>query len=343
MTSAVVLAALALLAAADAAAASPECAPTATHAAARIVAVDAAGGLRPQAAPEVRAGERFVQTVADRWIFALEPREFGWAVRIYDPHAGAGPDAADLSAPTPPLHLDPNPRDLAGWHFRNAANTGPNRGDVNAPQHLRRFVFALDAAGLADPDAARGEGWLHILDFRLTPPEPGRRARLTDLRFEACLAWPRPDPSASAEASSAPEDVEIFGACGLGRAGFALDAAFAPPALTGDLDGDGSHDRLVQVRRRSDGRRALALCRAGTWLHVMGPDAGPLPPGWLDRLEAWRLVPRDHGPFGYVDEPPWPEAAGDVLVLERLEKEMILVFWRDGGLRAQQVYRMVEP
>ena len=63
----------------------------------------------------------------------------------------------------------------------------------------------------------------------------------------------------------------------------------------------------------------------------------------FDSLEAWRVVPRDHGAFGYVDEPAWPDADGDVLVLERIEKEMTLLYWRDGTLHHQLVYRYVEP
>ena len=43
---------------------------------------------------------------------------------------------------TPPWHLVPNPRYVEGWHFRNASNTGPNDGSVNAPQETREFIFS---------------------------------------------------------------------------------------------------------------------------------------------------------------------------------------------------------
>ncbi|MCB1163933.1 hypothetical protein KDL67_14695 [bacterium] len=295
----------------------------------------------------VVAGESFREAVGPRWLFVLEPEPAGWGIRLYE-------QGRDLSAITPPIRGASNPRDLLGWHFRNAANTGPNTGDVNAPQSPRRFRFAttlerLDALapsrdpaapGLTAPGEQDGAGELRILDFTLDSLEPGGRARFAAMDFELCLRWP-------AEAGyPAPEDREILGACGLDLGAFALDGVFPPYTLQGDLDGDGSFDTLAQVRRRSDGRRALALCRAGTWLDLIGlenDEDAALYPGFIDHLEAWRLVPREHGPFGYVDEPAWPRADGDVLVLERVEKEMVLLYWADGALHTQRVYRYVEP
>jgi len=89
-------------------------------------------------------------SVGSDWTLVLEPDRYGWVGRLL------GADGVDLSRITPPLH-GPNPRELHGWHFRNSANTGPNKGDVNAPQRLRRFLFAGDIApdwprsGAAEP------------------------------------------------------------------------------------------------------------------------------------------------------------------------------------------------
>lgn len=136
----------------------------------------------------VTAGERFAAPVGPGWAFALEPDPNGWILRL------RAADDKDLARITPPYHFVPNPRDLHGWHFRNRANTGPNVGDVNAPQHHREFIFdrALNP-GLSDGErvaAAEGRGELLILDFELSPPKPGERARFESLNFEACLSWP---------------------------------------------------------------------------------------------------------------------------------------------------------
>ena len=89
-----------------------------------------------------------------------------------------------------------------GWHFRNADNTAPNDGSVNAPQELRQFIFSPvvgrgadyggSATGTEDVEAVRsyGTGWLLIEAYRLTPPAAGDRAGFEFLEFAACLTWP---------------------------------------------------------------------------------------------------------------------------------------------------------
>jgi hypothetical protein len=334
-------------------AASQSCEPTATHHALRI------GGDAGTGPLVLHTGEAFRREIGNGWIFALEPHKFGWSIRLYD-------GAIDLSAATPPHGGVPNPRDLFGWHFRNADNTGPNRGDVNAPQGDRRFVFATSRAMLAklapatDPGVPRyvepgpdaGVGRLEVLGYKLADLERGSKARMIYLEFEVCLSWPKAsadpdgDPVDAGPTYSA-EDIETFGSCGLDLETFELDAAILPRGLQVDLDGDDALDTIAQIRRRSDGKRGLALCRAGTWLHVLGMDGRPvgeaLRPGYFDQLEAWGSLARDHGPLGYEGEPAWPLSDGDVLVLERIEKEMILLYWKDGGLHSRQVYRFVEP
>ena len=133
-------------------------------------------------------GEAFARPAGPGWVFALDPAPEGWIVRL------RAPDGRDLAAITPPYHFVPNPRELYGWHFRNRANTGPNDGDVNAPQARRDVIFDL-GEGADPPDAARvaaaeGRGVLLITGFTLSPPEPGTLAYFSRLSFEACLTWP---------------------------------------------------------------------------------------------------------------------------------------------------------
>jgi len=311
----------------------------------------------------IMAGERFAERFGPGWVFALEPVEHGWVMRVYEHDT---PDAVDLTALTPPLRMAPNPRDILGWHFRNADNTGPNRGEVNAPQEIRAFFISPGLAGtggyrpppdpaapgLAAPDPETdGVGRLRIRDYGLADLAPGERARMVYLAFEACLAWPKTTDQKQREADRAslvfrPEDRETFGACGLDLQTWTLDAAIAPRLLGGDFDGDGSLDEAAQIRRDSDGARAIALCRAGTWLDILGDAATPglfLRAGYIGQMEAWRALPPDHGRLGYEGEPDWPDAAGDVLALERIEKELWLVYWADGAWRTQRVYRHIEP
>jgi len=128
-------------------------------------------------------------------VFALEPVEHGWVMRVYEHDT---PDAVDLTALTPPLRMAPNPRDILGWHFRNADNTGPNRGEVNAPQEIRAFFISPGLAGtggyrpppdpaapgLAAPDPETdGVGRLRIRDYGLADLAPGERARMVYLAF----------------------------------------------------------------------------------------------------------------------------------------------------------------
>lgn len=137
---------------------------------------------------EVTAGERFAEPVGLGWTFELDPDAWGWVIRL------RAPGGDDLARITPPFHFVPNPRDLHGWHFRNRANTGPNVGDVNAPQETRGFIFDREIPpGWPDPtrvEKADGRGALEIVDFSLSPPEPGARAHFTRLSFDACLTWP---------------------------------------------------------------------------------------------------------------------------------------------------------
>jgi len=75
---------------------------------------------------------------------------------------------------------------------------------VNAPQELRAFVFSPQVGReIQGPSAtssptideaervqAFGRGWLHVDEFRLTPPRRGERVSFEFLKFSACLTWP---------------------------------------------------------------------------------------------------------------------------------------------------------
>ena len=86
----------------------------------------------------VKQREDFNHTTPSGWILRLAPVDHGWLLQL----AMKGRESEDLSRLTPPWHFVPNPRQLEGWHFRNADNTGPNDGSVNAPGALRDFIFS---------------------------------------------------------------------------------------------------------------------------------------------------------------------------------------------------------
>ncbi len=281
--------------------------------------------------------EPHVQVIGPGWLLFVEPQPKGWRVTLRD---GANPDdARDLTSVTPPFGSGPNPRDLLGWQFRNAANTGPNTGDVNAPQATRNLWFSTALAGTggyrppdpnapallpADPDD--GHITLNIVDFELTPPEPGSVAGMTAIAFEACVTWPRlPDLCLPDDPAWRPQ------------------AAFPPPVLTGDFDGDGRSDRAVQLQHAGDGTRAIGICLDTAPALLFTGHTRPLPQGLVGRIEAWSVMDRDHPPLPHVGAPPWPDPDGDVLALERIEKSLHLLYLRHGGWQVQEVYRMIEP
>ena len=316
--------------------------------------------LSRHAAPYVAGDRSFYQEIGKGWWFGLVKQPYGWSLQLKD-----GPDAnsVDLSTITPP-YRGPNPRQIYGWHFRNAANTGPNEGDVNAPQEDRLFFFSEGLSGTGGykppkegagfvPGPEDGLGWLKILDFGLADLAPGEKARMNYLEFEACITWPKTAEEKQREADAKSpvfldEEREIFGSCGLDLAHtYDLDAAILPRALGGDIDGDGSIDEIAQIRRKSDGKRGLALCRAGTWMHVLGMDGEAvgedLEPGYFDQMEVWNWRAKNQGPAGFVAEEHFSAADGDIVVLERIEKQVILLYWKDGALRSNQIHRFVEP
>jgi hypothetical protein len=148
---------------------------------------------------EVVAGSSFSRSTPGGWILRLTPSPgSGWLLSV----STKGRESEDLSRLTPPWHFVPNPREIEGWHFRNATNTGPNDGSVNAPQELREFIFSPEVGGSIEyggsatsaEDVARvrsfGRGWLFVERYTLSPPRRGERAAFESLKFTACLTTP---------------------------------------------------------------------------------------------------------------------------------------------------------
>jgi hypothetical protein len=160
-------------------------------------------------------GRLFEQAMADGLVFRLTPEVLGWTIGVV---AARRPDEDFVAVATPP-YRGINHRYLEGWHFRNRANTGPNEGDVNAPQHERDFAFVLNHAdyqraaqaldGLlwgAKPQAdvqrmqdtldavARGRGLLRITDSTLGNLVPGAQAWFESMSFDVELCRPGAAP-----------------------------------------------------------------------------------------------------------------------------------------------------
>ncbi len=293
---------------------------------------------------EIYGQHEFVRELPNGWQFKLNRVEHGWEIRLFDKDPALG--AVDLSQITPPLRGGvPNARQVFGWHFRNADNTGPNEGDVNAPQHLRLFLFdpALSGTGglkLSDGelnvDDAPGRGWLQVHELGLTDLLQDRRARANYLKFTACLTWPR-EPTSDAHIKTDEADLEIAGRCGLDLERWRLHTLVAPSVLGLDIDGDDANDLVFQIINRQTEERTLGLCRAGTWFHLLG-EAVDAAPGYLHTLSAlenWQTVMRDFAEVGEVD---WPDSDGDLLLVERVEKSMYLIYWKEGEIRTLRVY-----
>jgi hypothetical protein len=298
---------------------------------------------------EVSGARPFHQSVGPGWTFTLLPQPHGWALRL------VAADGLDLSQVTPPFH-GPNPRDLFGWHFRNADNSGVNDGSVNAPQRLRLFLFAPSIEGTGGYRPPRGDapevdadgrGWLRIDDMGLADLAPGEQARMVYLKFTACLTWPKSAALMREERDRSsptftPEEIETLGACGL-RSPYEPKAYITPRMLGGDLDGDDAHDHAALVTRTTDGKFGLAVCRAGTYLELVGFDRAVdgLEPGYFEQLEAWTVQPVGAVPR-YDGAPPLPALDHDVITLERIEKSSYTLYWDGTRFRARRDYRYVE-
>jgi len=283
------------------------------------------------------------------WTFHLKRSEFGWEIRLVDE------GGIDLSQMTAPLHGPVNPRQIYGWHFRNADNSGPNRGEVNAPQTRRVFGFDPALSGTAgyrpnetggiDALDQPGCGVLTIQDMGLADLEPGQQARLIYLKFNLFLAWPpterelRRNEEAAlvlAQQRQVTADItENLGGCGLDLRAFAITPYLTPVQLTGDFDNDGSLDDAVPVTRRVDGKRGLAICRAGTWLHLLGltDRIGPeLVPAYFDSIDWWRINPPSGPENGNACQ---LESPCQSLTIGKDDSSSVDIFWTGSGFSSQ--------
>lgn len=297
----------------------------------------------------------FYLVLNNGWVLALISHPNGWVLRLLDREHS---EALDLSQVTPPFSAGvPNPRDLFGWHFRNRDNSGLNTGEVNAPQLLRLFQFSPELSGTggfkpsnnAQSLQASGRGWFKILDYGLGDLDADQRASMKYLRFEACLSWPKSTDQQRAEADYqsliyTATEREYFTQCGLDFSAFELNPVDTRPrVLSGDIDGDGAIDQLVRVERISDGVRGIAVCRAGTWLKLLGfdPEMDQGLSGDLRHIvsafSVWYLRQRSDETQAQTQL----DSAGDTLVLERPEKGMAWLHWKEGSFNWQKAYSVV--
>ncbi len=298
---------------------------------------------------EVSGNHAFRQSVTNDWTVQLLPSKYGWDLRI------TGKDGVDLSQITPPFRQAPNSREIYGWHFRNANNTARNTGDVNAPQYTRPFVFSpsLTGTGGFKPSSSGlpidaqnhevGRGVLRVLDMGLTDLEKGQQARMNYLKFDICLSWPKSDDEIKEKIDAinpnySNEETEIFYSCGLDRNLFELSAWVLPRLLSGDLDGDNSNDLVVPITRKSDNHKAIAICRAGTWLSLIGigPNSEVALKSeyytfeqYLDKVEFWELRTRDN--------------PADVLIMGQIEKSEVAIRWDYRNFVTELHSHIIEP
>jgi hypothetical protein len=156
---------------------------------------------------QVVKGQNFERRITEKLIFRLvalnSPDHSGWMVQVVD-REHPTEDLARIV--TPPYH-GINDCEIVGWHFRNSGNTGPNKGDVNAPQMVREFRFLLDYTNLQKArDAVSqvlrstgkefaearnelrllpvGAGKLRILELNLGNLKPGKKAWIQSMKFE---------------------------------------------------------------------------------------------------------------------------------------------------------------
>lgn len=147
---------------------------------------------------EITEGERFTFDVNDRLYFELDPDPEGWEIAV----RAADRPGENLARLTPPLH-GPNPRQVWGWHFRNADNTGPNDGSVHAPQTDRPFIFSEKVGQtIQGPGSDRGptaeeidaverdgNGMLMVDDLKLGNLGRGQRATIGWMRFHVVIEY----------------------------------------------------------------------------------------------------------------------------------------------------------
>ncbi len=277
--------------------------------------------------------------------FTLFPSEFGWRIGMLDRD---GLEIPMFAAPLRPVET--NPLNIAGWHFRNTDNSGPNVGDVNAPQQERRFTFGTMATDpLNNPELVApsvpvegfgGLGVLTIRDHTLTPPEQGKRAAFTSLSFSVCLIWQgggdRLDPIVDADPGVAFDAVvATMRGCGLDTSVFKMSDRMSKgregaqrPFLEPDMDGDNIPDLVVPVIRRNDAAPGLAICLIGKETLVMAGYDGRigrhLDPAYFNSADHWNI--HTGQVYQATEEGPPPILSADAVNLGKEDSSSVILY-----------------
>ena len=176
---------------------------------------------------EVSRDQKYVHALPYKLEFRLIPYPEGWSISIGRP----GDKTEDyVGIATPPYH-GVNPVFIEAWHFRNADNTGPNEGQVEAPAGIREFSFVpshaqyqkfLDALNIwsgSNPDASekkrdaatdfllnapRRKGTLTITEMKLGGLEKGTRPWFESMKFNVDLCFPPPTTPPQQGSSATP-------------------------------------------------------------------------------------------------------------------------------------------
>jgi hypothetical protein len=184
-----------------------------------------ARAAKPNCAPvrfagEVTRNQRYVHALPGNLEFRLLPSPEGWSIAIGRP-GDRTEDYAGIA--TPPYH-GVNAVFIEAWHFRNADNTGPNEGEVDAPGKIRDFSFVVSeaqydkfmnalstwsgekpAATAKQRDAAtnfllngpRRKGTLTIVDMQLGGLGKGMHPWFESMKFTVNLCFPPPTASST--------------------------------------------------------------------------------------------------------------------------------------------------
>jgi hypothetical protein len=151
----------------------------------------------------VRRGETFERQVAPGLIFRLEPDPgaYGWFISVEGIDGTSGNYAGVVTSP----YYGMNDLYIAGWHFRNANNTGPNesgQSNVNAPGTTREFRFVLNEADYKKESeilkmrpvpwerhglSPQGKGTLTITNLKLGHLLQDRQAWIEEMDFTVTL------------------------------------------------------------------------------------------------------------------------------------------------------------
>ncbi len=135
----------------------------------------------------------------------------------------------------------------------------------------------------------------------------------------------RPEPTSPF--ALAPETREIIAACGLDLRRYTPVAGPGGETIGDDFDGDGSLDFAVRIERREDLQIGVAVCRAGTWLNLLGfSPLGPSCPQQphLTLATTWRALSPDEArsldlPSG---GPRLPDVDGDAILYPGTEGQV---------------------